>query len=105
MPQVRGTVTVIYSCALLTLGVILAFMAYAGVFDGFWSGLFDTLERRLEIPHRLMLDRLLDVLALLAHARRNSKSHRRGWFRSNGAIPMGSSRPEPPFSRREGSRA
>jgi|HubBroStandDraft_5_1064220.scaffolds.fasta_scaffold258233_3 hypothetical protein len=48
MPQARGTVTVIYSCALLTLGIIFAFMVYAGVFDGFWSGLFDVLKDALK---------------------------------------------------------
>jgi hypothetical protein len=44
MPQVRGTVTVIYSCGLLIALVVLSLMIYAGVFDGFWSGLFDILK-------------------------------------------------------------
>jgi hypothetical protein len=44
MPRVRGAVTVIYSCALLTLAIIFAFLAYAGVFDGLWNQLYDTLK-------------------------------------------------------------
>jgi hypothetical protein len=44
MPRVRGAVTVIYSCALLTLAIIFVFLAYAGVFDGSWGALFDALK-------------------------------------------------------------
>jgi hypothetical protein len=44
MPQVRGTVTVIYSCGLLIAMVILSLLIYAGVFDGFWGGLFEILK-------------------------------------------------------------
>ncbi len=44
MPQARGTVTVIYGCGILTAVVVLSLLIYAGVFDGFWSGLFDILK-------------------------------------------------------------
>jgi hypothetical protein len=44
MSQARAPVAVIYVCGLLTAGLILFLMAYAGVFDGAWDAVIDLLR-------------------------------------------------------------
>ncbi|HZQ96155.1 MAG TPA: hypothetical protein VFA67_14155 [Candidatus Sulfotelmatobacter sp.] len=44
MQQSRGAVTGLYFCGALTAGLILALMAYLGVFDGLWNELFESVK-------------------------------------------------------------
>jgi hypothetical protein len=44
MSQARAPVAVIYACGLLTAGLILALLAYGGIFDGAWDNLIENLK-------------------------------------------------------------
>jgi hypothetical protein len=44
MAQARAPVSVIYTCGLLTAGLIFVLLAYEGMFDGIWDGLIDSLK-------------------------------------------------------------
>lgn len=44
MSHARAPVSVIYTCGLMTAGLIFVLLAYEGVFDGVWGALVDTLR-------------------------------------------------------------
>lgn len=44
MSQARAPVAVIYTCGLVTVGLILGLMAYVGMFDGAWDNLIENLK-------------------------------------------------------------
>lgn len=44
MLQSRAPVKVIYVCGLFTLAIILAVMAYTGMFDGGWDAFIEILK-------------------------------------------------------------
>jgi hypothetical protein len=48
MAHARVPVSVIYTCGLLTTGLILLLLAYEGMFDGLWTELFDDLKEILK---------------------------------------------------------
>ncbi len=44
MPQARAPLKVIYACGFFTAAIVLALMAYAGMFDGGWDAFIDILK-------------------------------------------------------------
>jgi hypothetical protein len=44
MSQARAPVAVIYTCGLVTAGLVLGLMAYVGMFDGAWDILIENLK-------------------------------------------------------------